>query len=48
MLLKLLMVMGIDNEKLCRHPDLSYVLTADNVKKILAILMRFRYYIIMC
>ena len=40
---KLFMVMGIDNEKLSILPDNSYVLTADNTKKILAILMRFRY-----
>lgn len=33
------MVMGVKAEK-C---DASYVLTADNTKKILAILMRFRY-----
>ena len=43
MLLKLLMVMGINLEILFRRPDNSYVLTADNTKKILAILMRFRY-----
>ena len=41
---KLFMVMGINVEILFRHPDKSYVLTADNAKKILAILMRFRYY----
>ena len=43
---KLFMVIGIDAENLRRHPDKSYVLTADNTKKMLAILMRFRYYII--
>ena len=39
------MVMGIDadSELLCTRLDNSYVLTADNTKKILAILMRFRY-----
>ena len=36
--------MGINTEILYRYPDRSYVLTADNTKKILAILMRFRYY----
>ena len=35
--------MGINTEKLSILPDNSYVLTADNTKKILAILMRFRY-----
>ena len=39
--------MGINAEILFRYPDNSYVLTADNTKKILAILMRFRYYNIM-
>ena len=43
---KLLTVMGINTEILYRRPDKSYVLTADNTKKILAILMRFRYYCI--
>ena len=37
------MVMGINTEILYRYPDSSYVLTADNTKKILAILMRFRH-----
>ena len=37
LLLKLLMVMGINTEILYRYPDSSYVLTADNTKKILAI-----------
>ena len=46
LLVKLLTVMGINAELLYRYPDRSYVLTADNTKKILAILMRFRYYII--
>ena len=46
LLAKLFMVMGINTEILYRYPDKSYVLTADNTKKILAILMRFRYYII--
>ena len=40
---KLFMVMGINTELLNKYPDSSYVLTADNTKKILAILMRFRY-----
>ena len=38
---KLLTVMGITETCIC-HDD-SYVLTSDNTKKILAILMRFRY-----
>ncbi|XP_065899490.1 E3 ubiquitin-protein ligase rnf213-alpha-like isoform X3 [Dysidea avara] len=42
LLVKLLTVMGINMEILYRHPDNSYVLTADNTKKIMAILMRFR------
>ena len=41
--MKLLTVMGINTEILYRYPDSSYVLTADNTKKIMAILMRFRY-----
>ena len=45
LLLELFMVMGINTEMLYRYPDKSYVLTADNTKKILAILMRFRYHI---
>ena len=45
LLLKLFMVMGINTEILYRYPDKSYVLTADNTKKIMAILMRFRYHI---
>jgi len=40
---KLFLVMGINTDILFRYPDNSYVLTADNAKKILAILMRFRY-----
>ena len=36
------MVIGVDDEE-CKRFDRSYVLTADNTKKILAILMRFRY-----
>ena len=40
---KLFTVMGINTKILYRYPDRSYVLTADNTKKILAILMRFRY-----
>ena len=44
MLNKLLMVMGINTEIDCKPSDPSYVLTDDNTKKILAILMRFRYY----
>ena len=42
LLMKLLTVMGINAEILYRHPDSSYVLTADNTKKMMAILMRFR------
>ena len=41
--MKLLTVMGINTEIMYRTPDSSYVLTADNTKKIMAILMRFRY-----
>ena len=44
LLVKLFTVMGINTEILYRYPDKSYVLTADNTKKILAILMRFRYH----
>ena len=42
--------MGIDDnlELLCTQLDSSYVLTADNTKKMLAILMRFRYYKVLC
>ncbi len=39
---KISRVMGVDNEQ--GDPDNTYVLTVDNVIKILAIQMRFRYY----
>ncbi|XP_065899482.1 E3 ubiquitin-protein ligase rnf213-alpha-like isoform X2 [Dysidea avara] len=39
---ELFKVIGIDTEMLSKSPDDSYVLTPDNAKKILAILMRFR------
>lgn len=41
MIQKLCMVMGLDLEK-CVDPDPSYVLTIDNVIKMMAIHMRFR------
>ena len=42
LLSKLLMVTGKSSGDNFNNPDSSYVLTADNTKKILAILMRFR------
>ena len=43
MIEKLGNVLGIDKSKL-QNPDDSYVLTVDNVMKMLAIHMRFRYF----
>ena len=42
MIEKLSTVMGIKSSKEYHDPDYTYVLTKDNVTKILAILMRFR------
>lgn len=41
MIQKILTVMGIERD--CSDPDSTYVLTVDNLIKILAIQMRFRY-----
>ena len=45
MIQKLGNVLGIASSKL-QNPDESYVLTVDNVMKMLAIHMRFRYWFI--